>query len=162
MSYPPVRADSRRTSLNSSTTATGVREQPAISPQQGVRLGDGERLAGQRRLFQLPPDTFHDPAVGRNAIAGVQDHDIARHQLLRGDLAFLCISNDVRHGHGLLAQRIQRCLCLPFGEKANDRVQDDDDQDGHRFDAFSQRQGHDEAAELAQQDRKARARLDRR
>jgi hypothetical protein len=77
----------------------------------------------------------------------------------------------VGQSHGLLAQRIQRRLCLPFGEEADDGVQDDDDQDGHRFDAFSQRQGHaagrkkqqhDEAAELVQEDRKAGARLDRR
>ena len=49
-------------------------------------LGDGQALPGERGLGDLQRGRPHQPAVGRNEVAGLDRHHIAGHELLGGDL----------------------------------------------------------------------------
>ena len=54
-------------------------------------LGDRQALPGERRLRDLQRRRPQQPSVGRDDIAGLDRDDIARHQLLGGDLAQLAV-----------------------------------------------------------------------
>ena len=45
------------------------------------RLGGGDALAGQRGLFDLERRGHEESAVGRDAVARLDEHDVARYQL---------------------------------------------------------------------------------
>ena len=112
--------------------ATSVPEKamPSRSPtvafsDTGVRgLVDGDRLAGERRLFR--PQVLHvDQAkVRRDLVAGLEQHDVARDQLVRWDQASLAAA----HGPGLcrqhVADRVQGLLGFPFLNEAEQRVKE--------------------------------------
>ena len=126
-------------------------------------LGDRLRLAGQGGLLHLQPHALDDAPVGGHPRPGVEDDDVAGHQLGRGDLVLLPIADDVGHRRDLLPEGGERLLRLPLGQEADGRVQDDDDQDGDRLDALAQGEGHrgrrqqqdhDEALELIDENRK--------
>ena len=59
-----------------------VRSPSAVSPvgeRRGV-LGDRRALAGERRLLHLERRRRDDAAVGRHDVAGLEQHDVARHE----------------------------------------------------------------------------------
>jgi hypothetical protein len=62
-----------------------IEHRPAVRHGDGThllgRLRDRERLAGQRGFVDLEGEGFQDPAVRRDAVAVLEQHDVARHQL---------------------------------------------------------------------------------
>ena len=77
-------------------------------------LGDRDALAGQRRLVDLEGRCREQPAVGRDEVAGLDVHDVARDQLLHRELD----EPAVAPGLGLDDQHLleggdaRRCLAL--------------------------------------------------
>ena len=57
----------------------------------GVLL-DGHALAGQRAFLDLQRRRHDHPAVGRHAVAGIDQHDVAGHDLVGGDLDHVAVA----------------------------------------------------------------------
>ena len=89
-----------------------------------VVFGDGDALAGERGLLDLERGGHEEPTVGRHAVARLDQHDVARHQLARVDLDRLAVAahaGDVLHH---LLQRGQAGLGLGLLAHAQHRVED--------------------------------------
>ena len=131
-------------------------------------LATGVRLAGQRGLLDLQPGALDDAPVGGHPRPGGEDDDVARAPARpRGPGAPRPSRMTWATGDGLLLEGGEGLLGLPLGQEADERVQDDDDQDGDRLDVLAQREGHrgrrdqqdhDEALELVDEDREGRPR----
>ena len=63
-----------------------VAERDLVVGERDDVLADRRALAGQRRLLRLHRRGPQQPAVGGHDVAGLQLDDVARHQLVRGDL----------------------------------------------------------------------------
>ena len=87
---------------------------------------DGDRLAGERRLFRPQVLDVDEAKVRRDLVARFEQHDVARHQLLGRDHARFAIAQGPRLGGQHVADRIQRLLRLALLNEAEQPIDDDD------------------------------------
>jgi hypothetical protein len=105
----------------------------------GVLVGR-DRFAGERRLLGAEILHVDQPQVGRNLVAGFEQHDVARHQLLRRDQARLATAQGSRFGRQHVADRIQRLLRLALLDEAEHAVENDHAEDDRGIDPQAQHQ----------------------
>ena len=95
-------------------------------------------LSREVRLVHLERNGLEQGAVRRNLLAGVEDHDVARHDLLARDLPDLSFAED-RYGrllsHGV--QQVEFPVGVVFEIEADARCQEDGEEDSDRFGVFS-------------------------
>ena len=137
--------------------ADAVTERGLVIGNRICGLGCWQRLARQRGFVRVQPRVLNDPAIGGDAISCIEQHHIAGHQSLGGNLALSTIAEHTRDGHRALAQSRQGTRRLPLRDEADDRVEHDHDQDCAGFDQLAERerdcggseqQPHDQAFEL--------------
>jgi hypothetical protein len=77
-----------------------------VDARHGVEaLGDRRALPGEARLLDLQRRRHQQPAVGRNLVAGLEAHDVARHQVLGRHLVDLAAPPDAGRDDQHLPQR---------------------------------------------------------
>ncbi|MNC09593.1 hypothetical protein D3C75_572180 [compost metagenome] len=97
-----------------------------------------QRLAGQRRLLGLQRSRLQQPYVGRNHIAGFEQHYISRHQLFAFDLGDLPSPADSGQRRRHAFERFERLFSLIFLNDAQHRVQYNNQQYDDRICPFAQ------------------------
>ena len=100
-----------------------------ISGQQPHRLGDGDALAGQRRLLDLHGGALQQPSVGGHGVAGLQQHHVAGHQLAALDDHLVAVPQHLALGGGHGLQGLDGRLGLALLHHAQHRVQQHHHQD---------------------------------
>ncbi len=108
----------------------------------GQRVGllfDRERFAGQRRLLDPQIALTQEPQVGRHTVAGLQQHDVAWHELRRGDSQLLAATPHRGLGDDHLRQRLDGFLRLCLLDVADDGVEEHDAEDDRRIDPFAEK-----------------------
>ena len=165
----PRAAVGHRGALEAQVDAVAQRQ--LVADQGFGAFLDGDRFARQRRLIDLELRRLQQPQVGRNLVARLQQHDVARHQVGGGHGLRLATPQYLRLRGGQLAQRRNRLVGPPRLREADHRVQHHDDDDDEGIDPFAQqprhhgrRQQHQdhEVGELVQQQLRPGARLLRR
>ena len=104
-------------------------------------LGDRERLAGQGRLVELEPGCLDHARVCRDTLALRDEQEVARHDLLRADLADPAADDD-RRLRERLGQSENRSLgngSLPESEHG---IHDEHCRDRDRLDRVADRNRH--------------------
>lgn len=113
------------------------------------------RLSGQRGLGGLDRLGDHQASVGRDAVAGFQQHDIAGHQGAGvGDHLHFSVAAHARGGDQHLAQSFQAALGAAFLQVANGGVDDEgvlDVADDPGDDRSGEQNADQPVAELIQQ-----------
>ena len=112
--------------------ARAVPERHVVTRHRGDRLADREALAGERGLLDLEGRGDADPAVGRDPVAGLDQHDVARHQLLGVDLDGLAVPAYPGDGLHHLGQRLDALLGLGLLAQADHRVEQGQSGQDHR------------------------------
>ncbi len=90
-------------------------------------------LAGQRRLVGRQPIRLDHPCVGGNRRAGLQDQQVAHHDLVRRDVHLLAIAQHARLTGRELAQAGHRLLGLALRVEADAGIGGDDGADRRRI-----------------------------
>ena len=93
----------------------------------------GDALAGQRRLLHRHPEGFDEPRVGRHAVARLQFHAVARHEVAGSDRSQDAAANHPRRRGGHPLQGTQRPLRPVLLQKPDDRVDQHDRHDRGRI-----------------------------
>ena len=105
-------------------------------------LVDGDRT---RRSASIHPPRdsrrFDQPQVGRHRVAGVQQHDVAGHQLLGRDEAYVAVAAHAGGAAAERAQRFDRARRLQFGHEADQRVEGEHGDNGAAFLQFAEIEG---------------------
>ena len=70
-----------------------VAERDVVTRHRVDRLADRQALAGERGLLDLERRGQADPAVGRHPVAGLDQHDVAGHEVLGVDLDRLAVAS---------------------------------------------------------------------
>ena len=97
---------------------------PDVRAVDGHRiLLDGDALAGQRSFLDLQGRGEDDPPVGGDPVARVDDHDVARHDLIGDELDDLSAATHLRRRLHHLAQRRRGRLGLALLVVAEPRVE---------------------------------------
>ena len=89
----------------------------------------GLQLAREDRLVELQRRDLDQPQVGRHAIADVQQHDVARHQLLGAYLEHMALAQHVASIDRQSAQRrhaLLRAVLLIEAHDVDDHHRDED------------------------------------
>ena len=128
----------------------GVHESHAVTiTDTGVRIGHHlgvllhrVALAGEGRLVDLQIDRGDDAAVGRDAVAGLHDDDVAGDQVHGGGGLDLTVSSDPGGGGQHAFQGVERCLGSVFLNEADGGVRQNHHQ---HHDGRLQLTGHREA-----------------
>ena len=105
-------------------------------------LLDRLRLTRQRRLFDLQIDALDQTQIRWHIVPGLQQDDVARHDLAPGNRQLLAVADDLRLRRGHLLQRRQRLLCLGLLNHTHHGVEQHDKQNGDRVDVLTKRQRH--------------------
>ena len=140
------------------------------SPSIGsASFGDRHAFAGQRRFVGLQVGLLDDAGIGRDLVAGLDQHDVAGHDVVGGDPLALAVAHHGRFRRGQRHQRAHRFLGARFLDEAEQGVQHDDRQDDdrligqgalarilqqpfdHRDDDGDQQDDHQEILELLEQ-----------
>ena len=95
----------------------------------GARLGQG--FAGDRRGVHAQRERFDQAAVGRNEIAFLQQHDIARHKIGGEHFHDLAATHRAHLLRQQLAQRDHGLLGPVFLPEGKETIDDDDADDGN-------------------------------
>ena len=85
-------------------------------------LGDRQRLAGERGFVHMQIPHLEEPQVGGHAVTGLEQHDIARHQILGGNPRFTSVAPHGRLRGDHPAERLDGFLRLGLLEKTHHRV----------------------------------------
>ena len=118
------------------------------------------RLAGQRGLDAPERGRLQEPGIGRDQVAGFQREDVAGDDSRGGNRSDLPVAPHLGLGRGQLLERRDGLLGLEFLVEADDRVEDDDGEDGDAVHHFTEEAGDDtggdenpddEALELAEE-----------
>jgi hypothetical protein len=125
----------------------GVGHVPAIAERQ-LRVGeraalllDRLGLAGERGLVHLQVDDLDQARVGRQAVAGAQQHDVPGHQLPRRDLGLLAVAQGGGGGRGHAVQRLDGALGAELLRERQQHGEEQDGGDGHRLDFVAEDRG---------------------
>lgn len=122
----PVRVTSRNARPRTSSVPLKV------SPQSP--LSTGTDFAGEDGLVQQDTASLSERAVGRDAVASLEAHPVARHQGLRREADQSAVSEDPRVGAGERFQSRQGGFGPVLLIEAERRVEHEDHPDGGRFD----------------------------
>ncbi len=96
-------------------------------------LLDGHRLAGQRRFLDLQVDRVDHPRVGGHAVAGVEQDDVAGHDVPGRDLALVAVADDRCRRRGHPPQRFCRALGAVLLREPEQDGEQHDGRDGDRL-----------------------------
>ncbi len=97
-----------------------------VPPGQGAGvLGHGRALSGEGGLLDLEGGRRDDPAVGRNEVAGLDQHHVAGDEVGRGDLLDRARSPDAGVRHLKLGEGLHAGLGLQLLVGAHDHVERD-------------------------------------
>ena len=97
-------------------------------------LRDRHALPGQGRLVDGQMLDVDETRVGRNRVAGLEEHDVARHQLVGGHDVFAAVAKDERRRQAAVLERGEDTLDTALGDVADDAVGGDHRADDHRVD----------------------------
>ena len=99
------------------------------------------RLARQRRFLHSEHGAFNQPQIGRDQAAGLDQHDVTRHQLVCHDFNNHSIAQYAGGGRGKFFQRRHGALGTVFLDKADNGIEQHDHQDGNGVDGFADESG---------------------
>jgi len=102
---------------------------------RGRALAHGHRLAGQQRFVDAQAGRFGEHHVGGHALAFGDQHQVAGHQIERGDSLHPAVADDARLGRGQIAQGIERPLASAF---LVDHESDRDEREERQQQTFAQ------------------------
>ena len=126
----------------------------AVAVADGGLLGDRigsllgrDRLAGERRLLGAQVLCVGEAEIGRHLVAGFEQHDVPRHQLVSRDHARLAAARRPGLGREHVANRVERLLGLAFLDEAEQRVEKHDPEDDPRIEPQAEHQLHEGGAE---------------
>ena len=138
-----------------------VAQRAHILGGQGLRLlGYGDGLAREGRFIHLQLRNLDQPQVGRNLVARLQQHDVARHQRRGGHHLHGSAAQHRGVRRRQLAQRRHGLVGAPGLNKADDGIEHHDHQDDQRVgdlphqardDGRTQQHQHHEVLELVGQ-----------
>ena len=120
----------------------GAIAQRGLWGDRGDRFVDGDGLAGEHRFLDAEIAQLDQPQVGGHAIAGLEDHEIAGHDVLGRDRDAPPVP---QHGSAWVDHAANRRECLlgaPLLDEPDHRVQHHDAQDHHGIDAVAEPRGH--------------------
>ena len=100
-----------------------------VGLQRARALDHRHALTRERCLLDLERRALDQAAVGGHGVAGLKDHDVARHELGAQHLDDLPVTHDTRLRGGHLLKRRQRLLGLGLLDHAEHGVEHDDEQD---------------------------------
>ena len=118
------------------------------------------RLSGERGLDAPERGRLQEPGIGRDQVAGFQREDVAGDDSGGGNRSDLPVAPHRGLGRGQLLERRDGLLGLEFLVEADDRVEDDNGEDGDAVHHFTEEAGDDtggdenpddEALELAEE-----------
>ena len=146
---------------------TNASRSPSDGRVTSPSLRDLERrsgLAGQGRLVDVEVVGLDEPSVRRDDVAGVEDDEVAAHEIVHRDVLLGAVADDrgLQRQSGL--QRGDRALRAGLLDEAEAADSDDDDQDDARVDLVAREDGddarddeqqHERARELAEEDGQA-------
>ena len=112
----------------------------AFADTGSVRLVRRHRFAGERGLLGAQILHLGEAEVGRHLVARFEQHDVARHEFLRGYHARLAAAHGPRLGGQHVADRVQRLLRPAFLDEPEQPVDDDDAEDDRGVDPQAQHQ----------------------
>ena len=128
----------------------------------------GDRFASEGRLIDLELGNLQQAQVGRDLVAGFQQHNVSRHKRMRSNLLHLSTSDHGSLGCCHALQSCQRLVRAPGLDQTNGGVEHHDGQNHQGVDQVpdhagdqcrgQQHQNH-EVAELVQQQRPKTAAL---
>ena len=102
----------------------------------GGLVADG--LAGERRLVDVEHHGLQQFAVGRDLLAGVENHDVAHHDVLAGHLHGVAVAD---HLHGLvvvhLVEQRELLVGLQLEDEGQPRGQQDGDEDADGLEEYA-------------------------
>ena len=75
-----------------------VADREVDTSQWRAGFPDRQRLAGQRGLVDLEVDRLDHARVGRHAVAGFEQNDVARHQVAGRDVPLLAVAHAIAVG----------------------------------------------------------------
>ena len=131
---PGRRSGPARCPRRSAVTAPAARPVATTVPASSL-LADGpadrHRLAGQRGLVELQPVRLDQQQVGRDDVAGLEPHQVARHHVGGGDRQVPAVADHPGGGRGELVQRRDRPVRADLLGHADGGVHHHD-QDDHR------------------------------
>jgi len=90
--------------------------------------------AGQSRFLGAQVLRIYESKVCGNFVSRLQEHDVPRHKLLRGNHARLAVAQSSRFCGQHIAYRLQRLLGLALLYEAEERVEDHHAKDDRRID----------------------------
>ena len=90
--------------------------------------------AGQSRFLGAQVLRIYESKVRGNFVPRLQEHDVSRHKLLRGNHARLAAAQRPRLRGQHVADRLKRLLGLALLNEAEERVEDDHAKDDCRID----------------------------
>ena len=150
------------------TTVVFMNAEPGAVAEGGLGVGHGRgplldrhRLAGQRGLVDRQVRRHHQAAVGRDPVAGLEQHDVAGHELVGGDLDDPVVAPHPDPAHQHLLQGVEGVGGLGLLDVAEHGVDQqhhaDDDRVLHVAEGPRQHRGagqdeHDPAAELVDEE----------
>ena len=104
-------------------------------------FGHRQRLAGERGFVHMQIPHLEEPQVGGHAVTGLEQHDIARHQILGGNpqLASVAPHGRLRGHHP--AERLDGFLRLGLLEKSDHRVDQHHAENHRRIHPLAEQRG---------------------
>ena len=117
-------------------------------------LGDRHRLTRQQRLVDLQCVRPDEAQIGRYPRTGLEQDDVARHEIPAVDLFVAAVADDARVGHHQLHQREHRTLGLAFLREPDHCVQHQHRGDHHGVQVLAE---HHRDGERGEQDEDQRA-----
>ena len=118
------------TTTNKATTLDKVVVTGSLIPQTELETFQPVTIISAE---DLQTRGFNQPGIRGNAIARVQNDDVAGHQFLGVDGFLNAVAAHSGNSSRLSSQGIQRASGLPFGRETNDRVYDQDYEDRYCF-----------------------------
>ena len=102
-------------------------------------LGHRERLASEGGFIHVQIADLEKPEIGGHAVAGLEQHHVARHELLGVDAKFASVAAHGRFGGDHLGERLNGFFGLGLLEKTDDGVDEHDAEDDRRIHPFAEK-----------------------
>ena len=113
-------------------------------------LADRLALAGQRALHHAQRGGLDEPAVGRDSVARLEQHDVAGDELFGADSVSIAVAHDGRSRCRELLERLEGLLGAVLLHEAEHAVEQQDREDRDRFEhlALDRRDDHGEQEDV--------------